>query len=251
MPGLNAELGNAVPLVTKCTAGTDRRREEREEDKGQDRCARNLHERLKLARERRGMSLATIARQWGIREQNLLLIEQDRFEELPTGLYGRAAVRAYASAVGLPADEALIEVIDRLRTPEDPLDGLARVRGLTRQPERTFKEILHVPAPEVSLSSSTRAHVANAVDGLVLLGVDFLLLRTDGGGRRCARDRGAASRGAVDAGALRAHRSALLRAARRSRARDGRFEDRPHVGRPRDGRRRRPDAAPAASLTYC
>jgi hypothetical protein len=122
------------------------------------------------------MTLATIARQWGVREQNLLLIEQGRFEELPTGLYGRTAVRAYATAVGIPADEALIEVIDRLRTLEDPLDGLARVRGLTRQPERTFKEILHVPTPEVSLSSSTRAHVANAVDGLVLLGVDFLLL---------------------------------------------------------------------------
>ena len=135
-----------------------------------------LHERLKLTRERRGMSLATIASQWGVREQNLLLIEQGRYEELPTGLYGRAAVRAYAGAVGIPADEALIEVIDRLRTPEDPLDGLARVRGLTRQPERTFKEIMHVPAPEVSLSASTRAHVANAVDGLVLLGVDFLLL---------------------------------------------------------------------------
>ncbi len=123
------------------------------------------------------MSLATIASQWGVREQNLLLIEQGRFEELPTGLYGRTAVRAYATAVGLPADEALVEVIDRLRTLEDPLDGLARVRGLTRQPERTFKEILHVPTPEVSLSSSTRAHVANAVDGLVLLGVDFVLLQ--------------------------------------------------------------------------
>ncbi len=135
-----------------------------------------LHERLRLARERKGMSLATIGRQFGVREQNLLLIEQDKLEELPTGLYGRAAVRAYASAVGLPADEALAEVIERLRTPEDPLDGLARVRGLARQPERTFKEILHVPTAEVSLSSSTRAHVANAVDGLVLLALDFLLL---------------------------------------------------------------------------
>jgi len=123
-----------------------------------------LHERLRLARERKGMSLATIARQFGVREQNLLLIEQDKLEELPTGLYGRAAVRAYASAV------------ERLRTPEDPLDGLARVRGLARQPERTFKEILHVPTPEVSLSSSTRAHVANVVDGLVLLALDFLML---------------------------------------------------------------------------
>lgn len=136
-----------------------------------------LHERLRLARVRKGLSLATIARQWGVREQNLELIEQDRFEELPTGLYGRTAVRSYATAVGLPADEALAKVIDRLRTPEDPLDGLARVRGLTRQPERTIKDILHVAGPDVTLSDSSRAHVANAVDGLVLLGADFLLLQ--------------------------------------------------------------------------
>jgi transcriptional regulator with XRE-family HTH domain len=136
-----------------------------------------LHERLRLARERRGLSRAKIARQWGVREQNLELIDAGRFEELPTGLYGRAAVRSYASAVGVPADEALAEVADRLRTPEDPLDGLARVRGLTRQPERSIKEILHVPAPEISLSSSSRAHVANVLDALVLLGVDFLLLQ--------------------------------------------------------------------------
>jgi hypothetical protein len=135
-----------------------------------------LHERLKLARERSGLSRAAIARQWGVREQNLELIDGGRFEELPTGLYGRSAVRSYASAVGIPADEALAEIVDRLRTPEDPLDGLARVRGLTRQPERSIRDVLHVPAPEISLSSSSRAHAANVVDAVVLLGVDFLLL---------------------------------------------------------------------------
>ena len=135
-----------------------------------------LHIRLRLARERRGLSLATIARQWGVREYNLELIESNRFEDLPTGLYGRTAVRSYAIAVGVPADEALAEVSDRLRTPEDPLDGLARVRGLTRQPERTIKDILHVQGREMTLSTTARAHVANVLDALVLLGLDFLLL---------------------------------------------------------------------------
>ena len=135
-----------------------------------------LHERLKQARERRRISLPSIARQWGVREQNLELIERDRFEDLPTGLYGRTAVRAYATAVGLPADEVLGEVAHRLRSPEDPLDGLARVRGLTRQPERTLKEILHMPATDINLSMTTRAQVANVIDALFLLVVDFLLL---------------------------------------------------------------------------
>jgi transcriptional regulator with XRE-family HTH domain len=136
-----------------------------------------LHERLRLARQRRGLSLATIGKQWGVREQNLELIERDKFEELPTGLYGRSAVRSYATAVGIPVDEALAEVAHRLRTPEDPLDGLARVRGLIRQPERTIKEILHVASPEIALSESSRGHVANVLDGLVLLGLDFALLQ--------------------------------------------------------------------------
>jgi transcriptional regulator with XRE-family HTH domain len=135
-----------------------------------------LHERLKQARERRRISLASIARQWGVREQNLELIERDRFEDLPTGLYGRTAVRAYATAVGLPAEQVLGEIADRLRSPEDPLDGMARVRGLTRQPERTLKEILHMPSTDINLSTTTRGHVANVVDALFLLLVDFVLL---------------------------------------------------------------------------
>ena len=135
-----------------------------------------LHEQLRLARERRGLSLATIARQWGVREANLELIEQDRFEALPTGLYGRAAVRAYASAVGLPGDEVLAEVMPRMRALEDPVEGLARVRGLDHQPARAFKDILRVPTPAVRLSSTTRAHVANVVDGIVLVILDFVLL---------------------------------------------------------------------------
>jgi transcriptional regulator with XRE-family HTH domain len=128
-----------------------------------------LHGRLRAARERRGLTLVTIARKSGVREQYLELIERDRFEELPSGLYGRNAIRRYATAVGIPADQALAEVADRLPAVEDPLDGLARVRGLTRHPERTIKDILHVPGNEITLSSSVRAHI-------VLLGVDLLLL---------------------------------------------------------------------------
>ena len=83
-----------------------------------------LHERLKLARERRRLSLATIARQWGVREQNLELIERNRFEELPTGLYGRNAVRA--SEKEFLADQ--IMVFDN-----DPHDSSAEDHLLTNR----------------------------------------------------------------------------------------------------------------------
>jgi len=135
-----------------------------------------LHERLKLAREQRGLTLETIARQWGLREHNLVLIEQNALEDLPTGLYGRNAVRSYASAVGVPPDEALAEVVDRLRAPEDPLDGLARVHGITRQPARKHDTARHGTSGSAPSKESWRPLAAAAIDGTVLLGIDLALL---------------------------------------------------------------------------
>jgi hypothetical protein len=92
-------------------------------------------------------------------------------KSLPTGLYGRNAVRSYATAVGVAADEALAEVAERLRAPEDPLDGLARVRGLVRPPARA--SALESPKP---VATAWRPHAAAAIDAVMLLGLDFLLL---------------------------------------------------------------------------
>ncbi len=137
-----------------------------------------LHERLRLARERRGLPLQKMAREWGVREHNLALIEQDAFEDLPSGLYGRAAVRAYAAAVGLAPDEAVAEVIHRLRVPEDPLDGLARVRGLSRPPARKPREEAAEanPAPAAA-GGRWRTQAAAATDAALLLAIDYALLQ--------------------------------------------------------------------------
>ncbi len=137
-----------------------------------------LHERLRLARERRGTPLATIARERGVREQNLLLIEQDRFEELPTGLYGRNAVRAYAVAVGIPPEEALAEVAARLRDPEDPIDGLARVRGLERS-QRGRRAVTVAPsvARPARLPMAWRPQAAALIDSAILLTLDTLVIQ--------------------------------------------------------------------------
>jgi hypothetical protein len=138
-------------------------------------CTR-LHERLRLARERRGLALAAIAHDWGVREQNLVLIERDAFEELPTGLYGRNAVRAYATAVGIPADEALAEIADRIRTPEDPMEGLARVRGLTYVASPRAETARSEPTSDSPATEAWRPHVAAALDGAVLLSLDLVLV---------------------------------------------------------------------------
>jgi transcriptional regulator with XRE-family HTH domain len=137
---------------------------------------RRLHERLRAARAQHGLSLTTIAREHGVREQSLLLVESDAFEELPTGLYGRHAVRAYALAVGIPADEALAEVAERLRQPEDPLDGLARVRGIERHRERKPAAAARdVERPAVAWPS-WRPPVAALIDAGILFAIDASVL---------------------------------------------------------------------------
>jgi transcriptional regulator with XRE-family HTH domain len=142
-----------------------------------------LHERLRLAREQRGLSLTAIAHDKGVREQNLILIERDAFEELPTGLYGRHAIRSYAVAVGLSPDDALAEVQSRLRELEDPMDGLARVRGIDRPPPRRVVDAAvdgehrRGSSRSVTVAPAWRPQVAALIDGAILTGIDLALLQ--------------------------------------------------------------------------
>lgn len=133
-----------------------------------------LHERLRRERQRRGIAIATLARDCGVRERNLLLIEQDKFEELPTGLYGRHAVRVYAKTLGIPEDEALAEVSERLRTPEDAMVGFARVRGIPTS-ARPRQVQLHV-LPVAQDGAPWRPFAAAAIDGGLLLAIDMILV---------------------------------------------------------------------------
>ena len=94
-------------------------------------------QRLVKIREQKGLTLPALHDKIGVRLPVLEAIERGAFGELPTGLYGRHAVRAYATAVGLDADDLLEEVSPLLREAEDPLDGLARVRGFERRKVRS------------------------------------------------------------------------------------------------------------------
>jgi hypothetical protein len=139
--------------------------------------SKQLHERLKQARHQRGLSLDAIARERGVREYNLVLIEQNAFEQLPTGLYGRNAVRSYAAAVGVSPEEAVAEVGHRLRDPEDPLDGLARVRGIIRPPSKRAVDVVPAGAHDVGAVLPWRPQVAALIDLGILLAIDLALLQ--------------------------------------------------------------------------
>ena len=61
------------------------------------------YERLRLAREEKGWTIEELSRRAGIRPRTIELIDRGEFGELPAGLYGRASIRSYATAVGLDA----------------------------------------------------------------------------------------------------------------------------------------------------
>lgn len=67
----------------------------------------NFGPRLRRERERRGISLETIASLTNVSVELWTGFESNDFSRWPTGLYARAFVRDYAKAVGLDADEVV------------------------------------------------------------------------------------------------------------------------------------------------
>jgi uncharacterized RDD family membrane protein YckC len=89
-----------------------------------------VSQQLKSARMTREKDLATFARQVGISAHHLCAIEEGRFADLPAGIYGRSAVKSYATACGLDPAEMLGTVEPWLKGIDDPIFGLARLKGI-------------------------------------------------------------------------------------------------------------------------
>ena len=148
-------------------------------------------QQLAKIREQKGLTLTALQDKIGVRHQVLVAIERGAFGELPTGLYGRHAVRAYATAIGLNADELLDEVSPMLREAEDPLDGLARVRGFDRKKEVRLDDMMVRLKPDTLVRlkpdttmvrpkpdvTSVRVAAASAIDGAILSVFTIALLK--------------------------------------------------------------------------
>jgi hypothetical protein len=65
--------------------------------------------RVRRHRERQGVALADVARQTRIKLEWLEALEQADLSAWPKGLYARAWIRAYATAIGLDADDTVEE----------------------------------------------------------------------------------------------------------------------------------------------
>ena len=76
--------------------------------------------RLRLERERRQISLTSIAENTKISRSLLEALERDDVSRWPTGIFRRSFVRAYAQAIGLDADEIVKEFAERFPDPSLP-----------------------------------------------------------------------------------------------------------------------------------
>lgn len=88
------------------------------------------YEQLRCARPQRGEDLATLSARTGLRVHHIRAIEDGRLSDLPSGIYGRAAIRSFAAAYALDPDAVLADCRALLPQIEDPIDALARMRGI-------------------------------------------------------------------------------------------------------------------------
>jgi len=64
-------------------------------------------ERMRREREMRGIKLEQIAESTKIGKRNLIALEQERFDQLPGGIFNKGFVRAYAKYLGLDEEQAV------------------------------------------------------------------------------------------------------------------------------------------------
>jgi cytoskeletal protein RodZ len=74
-----------------------------------------IGEKLRLAREARGIALREISEQTRISMRYLEAIEGDDYKRLPGGIFNRSFIRAYAKFIGYDEHEAMEEYARTLR----------------------------------------------------------------------------------------------------------------------------------------
>jgi cytoskeleton protein RodZ len=109
--------------------------------------------KLRLARERRGISLRQIAASTKISVGALEALERNDVTKLPGGIFSRAFVRSYAVEVGLDPDDTVREFLDRFQGEPAPSSAVA------------------VPVPEEESNFESQQRMASVLLKLVLVSV--------------------------------------------------------------------------------
>ena len=87
--------------------------------------AESIGEKLRLARETRGIALRDISEQTRISMRYLEAIEADDYRRLPGGIFNRSFVRAYAKSIGYDEQEAIDDYVRTMREHGDSGDEVS------------------------------------------------------------------------------------------------------------------------------
>lgn len=138
--------------------------------------------RLKTHRERRGITLESIAESTKIKRSLLAALEAGDVSHFPLGIFRRAYVRSYANAIGLPAEPIVAEFVQLFPEP-----------GESRPAPRTAEPIQPAPPPpepeaadsalRLTLAADSRLRIpalreratAATIDGLAILALALTL----------------------------------------------------------------------------
>jgi hypothetical protein len=139
-----------------------------------------MYERLRQARMESGEDLAALGQRIGVRQEHLQAIEDGRFADLPSGIYGRSAVKKFAAACGFDGPAVLAECEALLAPVEEPIAGLARLRGgRVRRPDPPPRQstIEADPATDDGSAFQGWRHLAAAaLDAAIIVGLLLLVV---------------------------------------------------------------------------
>ena len=128
--------------------------------------AGGIGEKLRLAREARGIALRDISEQTRISMRYLEAIEMDNYRRLPGGIFNRSFIRAYAKFVGYNEDEAIEEYSRMVREHGESPDQVAT---------KPFRSLVYTDEGEGTHNRSPLWTLLIALIILVLLSIGIWL----------------------------------------------------------------------------
>jgi transcriptional regulator with XRE-family HTH domain len=144
--------------------------------------------RLRMERERRRITLASIAENTKIGLSLLQGLERDDISRWPSGIFRRSFIRAYAQAIGLDADATAREFFERYPEPSEVPPPVPATRAPSVNPVKGASIDTHVArfrlrvadtraafAPGPLLTEARRRWVAVAWDVSAVVAIGVLL----------------------------------------------------------------------------
>ncbi len=129
--------------------------------------AQTLGEKLREAREERGLSVAEVAEQTRISPHYIESIERDDYKPLPGGIFNKGFVKSFAKAVGINEQEAVADYTRQATAADIALvDEQKMYKPEVLTDDNTSRSML----PTII----TAVIILGAMTGLILLGLNYI-----------------------------------------------------------------------------